>query len=352
LFTPTGVEASAAQNTPVTKTCLQCGAVLPSSVLACKFCDASLSADFSLQEDFSIPRVEGNLALHAHRSPLAQEMDRVQPVVASAQDSSWREELNDRLQAYRVRRRKHSPNQAQSHLPFGASAARLDQNRFIAVEDAAEPVRTGRSASAPQEDFSFTIAIGRPSAKRVQESARMVIDVSLPPEAESAAPDQAVPGSPADPSRLQRAASLDDRRIAALIDAGCLLFAYGAFLALFGSLGGQLTISKISAAVYFATFAFVYIQYFGLFTIFGGTTPGMIMRGLQIINFSGELPTSRQLSLRTAGYLLSAGTFFLGFLWAMWDEDELTWHDRLSHTYLSPVETFADMEASPAARGN
>jgi uncharacterized RDD family membrane protein YckC len=346
------VEASAAQNTPVTKTCLQCGAVLPSSVRACKFCDASLSADFSPPENFSSSRVEGNLALYAHRSPLAQEMDHVQPVVTPVQDSAWRDELNNRVQAYRARRRKPSSNKAQSHLPFDDSAARGDENRFIAVEDSLEHAEAGRSASAPRDDFSFTIAIGRPAAKRIQESARMVIDVSLPPEVENTAPDQPLPEAPADPSRLQRAASLDDRRIAALIDAGCLLFAYGAFLALFGSLGGQLTISKISAAVYFATFAFVYVQYFGLFTIFGGTTPGMMMRGLQIMSFSGELPTPRQLSLRTAGYLLSAGTFFLGFLWAMWDEDELTWHDRLSHTYLSPVETFADMEASPAARSN
>ena len=180
----------------------------------------------------------------------------------------------------------------------------------------------------------------------------MVIDVSLPVQTENYDAGQPVPDVCATTSRLHRAASLDDRRIAALIDAGCLLFAYGAFLALFGSLGGQLNFSKISAAVYFATFAFVYVQYFGLFTVFGGTTPGMMMRGLQIINFSGELPTPRQLFLRTAGYLLSAGTFFLGFLWAMWDEDELTWHDRLSHTYLSPVETLAEMEASQALRGS
>jgi hypothetical protein len=36
----------------------------------------------------------------------------------------------------------------------------------------------------------------------------------------------------------------------------------------------------------------------------------------------------------------------------MWDEDELTWHDRLSHTYLSPVETFVDMEATHAVQRN
>jgi uncharacterized RDD family membrane protein YckC len=144
-------------------------------------------------------------------------------------------------------------------------------------------------------------------------------------------------------------ASIDDRRLAALIDLCCLLFAYGGFLMLFGSLGGQFTLSKLNAVVYTTTFAIVYLQYFALFTIFGGTTPGMMMRGLQVVSFSGEPPTPRQMLLRSVGYILSAGTFFLGFLWAMWDEDELTWHDRLSRTHLSTAQTFADLENSSVA---
>src|SRR4029077_5039675 len=144
-------------------------------------------------------------------------------------------------------------------------------------------------------------------------------------------------------------ASIDDRRLAALIDLGCLLFAYGGFLLLFGSLGGQFSLSKLNDAADAATFAIVYLQYFALFTIFGGTTPGMMMRDLQVVSFSGEPPTPRQMLLRSAGYILSAGTFFLGFLWAMWDEDQLTWHDRLSRTYLSAAENFADLEASGIA---
>jgi uncharacterized RDD family membrane protein YckC len=118
---------------------------------------------------------------------------------------------------------------------------------------------------------------------------------------------------------------------------------------LFGSLGGQFTLSKLNAAVYAATFAIVYLQYFALFTIFGGTTPGMMMRSLEVVSFSGEPPTPRQMLLRSAGYILSAGTFFLGFFWVMWDEDELTWHDRLSRTHLSAAQTFADIEGSSAA---
>ena len=127
---------------------------------------------------------------------------------------------------------------------------------------------------------------------------------------------------------------MDERRLSGLIDAACLLFACGGFLTLFGSLGGHFAFSKLSAAVYAASFAIVYLQYFSLFTVFGGTTPGMMLRGVRVVDFSGEDPSPRQFLLRAAGYMLSAGTFFLGFLWSQWDEDELTWHDRISRTYL------------------
>jgi uncharacterized RDD family membrane protein YckC len=144
-------------------------------------------------------------------------------------------------------------------------------------------------------------------------------------------------------------ATLLERRRAAWIDAACLAFAYGGFLALFGSLGGHFTLSKLSAVVCFSTFAFVYVQYFCLFTIFGGTTPGMMVRGLQLATYSGDEPSARQLFWRAIGYVISAGTFFLGFFWALWDEDSMTWHDRLSRTYLAMPETFADAEFTHAA---
>jgi uncharacterized RDD family membrane protein YckC len=197
------------------------------------------------------------------------------------------------------------------------------------------------------EDFAFTIAIGRNAATR--EDARMVIDVSLPPAAEQAFRQTPARDARSEQTGLYPVASIDERRIAGLIDAGCLLFAYGAFLTLFGSLGGQFTFSKLSAAVCVTTFVIVYLQYFALFTVFGGTTPGMMLRGLQVVNFSGESPTPRQMLWRSVGYMLSAGTFFMGFLWAMWDEDALTWHDRLSHTYLCPARTFADIDVTHPA---
>ncbi len=254
------------------------------------------------------------------------------------QNAAWRDELAHRLDAYRTRRRKLAPNAAQSQLSFDDPSGKTPHTSVIVAEPPA----------CVEGDFSFTIAIGSPSKKRVLEESRMVIDVSLPPGSETGAQSQVAEEERKSLSGLHPVASIDDRRLAALIDFCCLLFAYGGFLMLFGSLGGQFTLSKLDAAVYATTFAIVYLQYFALFTIFGGTTPGMMMRGLQVVSFSGEPPTPRQMLLRGAGYMLSAATFFLGFLWAMWDEDELTWHDRLSRTHLSAAQAFGDLDHSSA----
>ena len=204
-------------------------------------------------------------------------------------------------------------------------------------------------APTADDDFSFTIAIGRCASSRQKDDGQMFIDVSLPPSASQNNAAGFTHALPEQRSGLYPVASMDERRLAGLIDGACLLFACGGFLALFSSLGGQFTFSKMSAAVYTIAFAIVYLQYFSLFTVFGGTTPGMMLRGLRVVDFSGETPSPRQLLLRAAGYALSAGTFFLGYFWAMWDEDELTWHDRISHTYLSSAETIASADAHGVA---
>jgi uncharacterized RDD family membrane protein YckC len=321
----TGVEASAAQNAPVNKTCLQCGAILPSGVRVCTFCDSHLAPANSLAEP-PAHQARGNRASDQHADPV------------------WRGEVAQRVASYRARRRKSSDSDGQPELPFEQHATAASEYPSVAVAE--EP--------AVEDDFSFTIAIGRTANRKSPDESEMFIDVSLPPAQEtSVASVGSFPESTASQhSGLYPVASIDDRRLSALIDAMCLLFACGGFLALFGSLGGHFAFSKLSAAVYAASFAIVYLQYFSLFTVFGGTTPGMMLRGIRVVDFSGETPAPRQLLLRAAGYMLSAGTFFLGFLWAQWDEDELTWHDRISRTYLSSGDSIADAELSGAAESN
>jgi uncharacterized RDD family membrane protein YckC len=258
-----------------------------------------------------------------------------------ARNQSWRGEVSQRLQAYQARRRKGSANEGQSALPFDDHAPNHPGEVRVQID---EPVPTGGSRT---DDFAFTIAIGR-IANNEPEDPRVLIDVTSPPNSEPAEAETVLEQMPP-PTESLPVAELDARWRALLIDAAFLAFAYGSFLALFGSLGGHFTLSKLSAAVCFSTFAFVYTQYFGLFSIFGGSTPGMMLCGLQVASATGDVPTPRQYLLRAAGYVLSAGTCFLGFLWVLWDEEELTWHDRISDTYLTTVENFREEDASHAA---
>jgi uncharacterized RDD family membrane protein YckC len=330
----TGVEASAAQKPPVTKTCPQCGCVLPSSVRACNFCDSNFRAESSSHDDERENSAPKKTAVGSQQESCVS----TSGASGGEQDAAWRGELGQRLEAYRARRGKPLPGAGQSQLPFGEPA---EERRSVVV---AEP------ALASEDDFSFTIAIGRYTAPNDKRDARMVIDVSVPPGSEPDEHGEQEEGW-SKHYGLYPVASLEDRRIAALIDAVCLLFAYGGFLALFSSLGGQFTLSKLTAAVYTTTFVIVYLQYFALFTVFGGTTPGMMFRGLQVASFNGAPPSPRQLLLRSVGYVLSASACFAGFLWAWWDEDALTWHDRISRTYLSSPATRAQVRAASVVHG-
>ena len=332
----------------MTKTCLQCGAILPSGISACRFCDLSFKAEVVSNEGAAADLRRDS---EPTRSGNNGEMDAIilsstESVACEATfpepDSEWRGELANRVEAYRVRRRKLPIGATQSKLPFAEPTAAPEavvQGRSVAL---AEP------PTSSDEDFAFTIAIGRFSPERRAIDRRMMIDVSIPTERYALADPEDCERHAAH-AGLYPVAPMEDRRLAGVIDAACLLFACGGFLALFGSLGGQFTLSKLNAAVCVAAVAVVYLQYFALFTVFGGTTPGMMLRGLQVVSFSGEAPTPRQMLLRSVGYLLSAGTCFLGFMWAVWDEDALTWHDRISKTYLSSAETYADVESRRVA---
>lgn len=316
-----GVRASAAQNAPVNTICSQCGSVLASGERVCSFCDSE--NDQALAENNSFARVNCMQKMRAHQQ--------------------WRGELNDRLQAYRARRKKGSYSEAQTALPFDDHGLAATDEVAVEVDEFPEPKQI-----APADDFAFSIAIGRIAQPPEQANPRVLIDVSVPPEVET----RASRSEPLEPVKngFATAATLDERRYALVVDAVCLAFAYGGFLALFGSLGGHFVLSKLSATVCFFTFGFVYLQYFGLFTIFGGSTPGMMVGGLQVASATSDAPTPRQYMLRAVGYLLSAGTFFLGFLWILWDEEGLTWHDRLSNTYLARIESMGEEDVyHPAA---
>lgn len=233
------------------------------------------------------------------------------PPTSARQGGDWRRELTNRVEAYRSRR--DGGEESQDPLPF----AQRDEAAATTVETAAEE-------PSPRAGL-------RMAPRRRPEGVEFV---SVQPEFDFAtsagAEEEDHPQA-----QLVPVADLGERRMAGLLDLGFVAASYAVFLIYFSSLGGKLTFGRMETAIFGISLFLFYAQYYALFTIFGGTTPGMMLRKLRAVGFDGNRPAARQLIMRSFGYLVSAGALGLGFVWSLWDEDHLTWHDRMSHTYLT-----------------
>lgn len=74
--------------------------------------------------------------------------------------------------------------------------------------------------------------------------------------------------------------------------------------------------------------------YHAAFFAIGWSTPGMRYSGIALSTFDDESPTRVQMRRRLGAMLLSLAPVGLGFAWSIFDDDHLTWHDRISQTYL------------------
>lgn len=88
--------------------------------------------------------------------------------------------------------------------------------------------------------------------------------------------------------------------------------------------------AEIGAGVAFVLIAIFYQAFFQLTTL---STPGMMYAGIAFCNFEDELPTHAELRNRLGAAMVSLLPLGLGLAWSIFDEDHLSWHDRLSRTY-------------------
>jgi uncharacterized RDD family membrane protein YckC len=129
-------------------------------------------------------------------------------------------------------------------------------------------------------------------------------------------------------------ASMNRRALAAMVDFSLIASAFvaAAFLAAVNvrtvpSIKAMETGSAVALAL---TGAF----YLALFFILAKATPGMKFAQLEICTLAGTRPTRAQRCGRLAALLLSLLPAGLGVAMAVFDEQHLGWHDRLSGTYL------------------
>ena len=284
---------------------MQCGAINGAEARTCCLCDTRFSK-YADAISVSVPaelRNEGNLAV----------------------EPDWRSEVSQRLEAYRVRRGGPRESRMQPELAFA-------------------PASSPQPATAPPEECaevqSFEASPATITKRRIRPARveRLEIDVEQPTFDFSGTGSQAGSRTPVSPydSPIVSVAPLVERRRAGVLDLTLLLFAYGGFLMVFRALGGRFSVSRFDVLVTVAILGLLYAQYVTLFTYFAGATPGMLLRGLRVASLDGVDPSPRQLLWRSLGYLISAGTLMLGFFWVVWDEDQLSWHDRISQTCITP----------------
>lgn len=76
----------------------------------------------------------------------------------------------------------------------------------------------------------------------------------------------------------------------------------------------------------------VYHWYF--WTRRDGQTPGKFALGIRVVKADGTTIADTDALIRAIGYNVSALLFGLGFLWALLDRKNQTWHDKLARTYV------------------
>jgi uncharacterized RDD family membrane protein YckC len=126
------------------------------------------------------------------------------------------------------------------------------------------------------------------------------------------------------------------RAMAAAIDISIVVAALGVFYGTFRAIGAELVVTKATAPYYIAATLLIAIFYRALFCIADFDTPGLSWTGLKLISFEGRPPTRRHRWLRLLGGFISTIAAGIGLLWALVDEEKLTWQDRISTTFPTP----------------
>jgi uncharacterized RDD family membrane protein YckC len=124
------------------------------------------------------------------------------------------------------------------------------------------------------------------------------------------------------------------RMMATVVDAAIIMgLVFGAIYLIssnLDSLPGK-RVFEICAVLAVLGFAALYEWFF---LTFAKVTPGMRYAQLALCTFDEQMPTREQVNGRLKAMLISVLPVGLGMLWSIFDEDQMSWHDRLSKTYL------------------
>lgn len=236
----------------------------------------------------------------------------------------------------------------------GPRQGSLFERKIIPFESIAPP----RTASPPAASQPAASPAGhRADSNPVARLPRRTASSNLPPlrrrlAGQSAA--QPAPAPPPLPTRLNQpdlnlvapapkvlpsvcwrapVASLGVRCAAATVNALLVLIGLGLFTAPLYLMGGRIVPSQKTAPGYLLAAVTMVLVYHLCWRLAKRDTLGMRCFHLRLLNFDGYPPTPRQRTIRLLAACLSILALGLGLLWALVDQEHLTWHDHISKTF-------------------
>jgi uncharacterized RDD family membrane protein YckC len=109
--------------------------------------------------------------------------------------------------------------------------------------------------------------------------------------------------------------------------------AVGVFWAALYFTGQSGILAQMPLWLYPAILGLVTLLYRTLYCLGNTDSPGIRWAGLKLLDFDGRQPTRQQRVKRFTAGCISIVAAGLGVIWALLDEERLTWHDHMSGTF-------------------
>jgi uncharacterized RDD family membrane protein YckC len=293
---------------------------------------------------------------------------------------AWRQELQTKLSQYRAKKRPAPPRYPSLQLKFETSdsawtssvsalrpAIPVDTREVLPtpVSGTEEALQPEMSASPEQPVLApppvvgklleFPLIIEPPPARDelaepVFEQPRIVEvpDIVPPPPALGGilieAPEQLVEERRPGLDLPLQAAPMSKRLLASAADAFLVLLSVGVFAYIFSRIASGVVLSKPLLFAFAALAACFWTGYQYLLLVYAGTTPGLKFAKLRLSRFDGTSVPQRLRRWRVLAALLSGLSLALGYAWCFFDEDQLCWHDRITHTYIGPASASGPLD--------
>jgi uncharacterized RDD family membrane protein YckC len=133
-----------------------------------------------------------------------------------------------------------------------------------------------------------------------------------------------------------KTAQLSRRISAAALDGMVVSVALAVFGYMFLRFNSALPQIRAAAPITAVLLGMIWFGYQYAFLTFCGTTPGLRATRLKIARFDGTLASRNVRRWRVLASVLSCVSLGLGYAWCFFDEDQLSWHDRITKTHLAP----------------